>query len=528
MAKKGGNPQNLTAPRSKDEARINGKKGGIKSGEVRREQKTTNEIANAILSSKKIDKRAEKILDEIGYEKTEQNIKAAMLGVQAKIAQSGGLKATEYLIGLSEQSGGSESDTAKYTGLPARVIGKDFVDIYRDVVNRRHRFYDFEGGRGSLKSSFCGVLVIDQMELNPKMCGLALRQVKDTLKDSVYAQLVWAIDELGLTEDYKCTKSPLSVVKKSTGQRIYFRGGDDPMKVKSIKPPKGMYIGVIWFEEKDQFHGMNAIRSIQQSAIRGGDDCLILSSYNTPRTQNHFINKAKREHKENRIIHQSCYLNAPVEWLGKPFFEEAEDLKATNELAYRHEYLGEAVGIGDNVFENVTTRPITDDEISHFDVLYYGQDWGWFPDPNHFAGMHYDAGKRTLYIFEEHRANKCVDAEWAEIIRRHAADRITADTTVGEKSGWGNQIQWYRANGFNMRGAIKGAGTPAYSIKWLASLKEIVIDDTRCPHTADEFLLYEYEKDKDGNIISGYPDRDNHAIDAVRYALESVWRRRGE
>lgn len=434
-----------------------------------------------------------------------------------KQAGKGNIEAVKYIDSVINEN----EVESHYYGLPANVIGKDFVDIYRDILSRGHRFYEFEGGRGSLKSSFCALVMIDTIEQNPQMCGIAMRQVKDTLKDSVYSQIVWAIDVLGLSDDYKCTASPLQITKKSTGQIIYFRGGDDPMKIKSIKPPKGMYIGIAWYEEKDQFKGLQAIRNINQSIMRGGNDFIFMSSYNTPRSQHHFVNMDKREVKENRIVHKSSYKNAPVEWLGQPFFEEAEHLKVTNEKAYLHEYEGEAVGIGDNVFDNVDVRPITDKEIEEFDRLYFGQDWGWYPDPNHFAGMHYDAARRTLYIFEEIRANKCSNEEWAKKIEHRKNDRITAD--LDNKS-----IADMRSMGFDMRGAIKGPGSVDYSMKWLQSLTEIVIDNTRCPHTANEFLLYEYEKDKDGNVISGYPDKDNHAIDAVRYALESVWKRRGQ
>ena len=86
----------------------------------------------------------------------------------------------------------------------------------------------------------------------------------------------------------------------------------------------------------------------------------------------------------------------------------------------------------------------------------------------------------------------------------------------------------YREYGSNIRGAIKGPGSVEYSMKWLSTLNKIVIDPIRCPKTAEEFESYELEKDKDGNVITGYPDKNNHHIDAVRYALERVWSRRGE
>ena len=102
------------------------------------------------------------------------------------------------------------------------------------------------------------------------MHACILRQVADTLRSSVYQQILWAISVLGLDNEFQCTVSPLEITRKSTGQKIYFRGADDPNKIKSIKVPFG-HIGVIWFEELDQFHGEEAVRKIEQSVIRGGE-----------------------------------------------------------------------------------------------------------------------------------------------------------------------------------------------------------------------------------------------------------------
>ena len=139
--------------------------------------------------------------------------------------------------------------------------------------------------------------------------------------------------------------------------------------------------------------------------------------------------------------------------------------------------------------------------------------------------MYYDSQQRTLYIFDELDCNKKSNIETWEMLKEKGVteeDLITADSS--EKKSIGD----YRDYGSNIRGAVKGPGSVEYSMKWLSSLKKIVIDRTRCPNTAREFEEYEFEKDKDGNVITGYPDKNNHHIDAVRYALERVWSRRGE
>ena len=127
------------------------------------------------------------------------------------------------------------------------------------------------GGRASLKSSYVGTELVLQLLKHPDCHALVTRQVGDTMRDSVYAQILWAIDKLGLTTKFKCTQSPLQCTYTPTGQRILFRGLDDPQKIKSIKLPFG-YIGILWFEEADQIKGgEDAVRNVQQSALRGGE-----------------------------------------------------------------------------------------------------------------------------------------------------------------------------------------------------------------------------------------------------------------
>lgn len=115
---------------------------------------------------------------------------------------------------------------------------------------------------------------------------------------------------------------------------------------------------------------------------------------------------------------------------GPRFFDDAETLKQRDPVAYAHEYLGEVVGCGTAVFENLELRPITSEEIAGFDRRYYGLDFGWYPDPNHFGGMSYDHARQTVYIYEEHRAQKETDAQLAEAINRHLHDEIIGDSAA--------------------------------------------------------------------------------------------------
>ncbi len=409
-------------------------------------------------------------------------------------------------------------------GLPADVIAPAFLDAYRDIADHKHTEYIFSGGRGSTKSTFVSLAIIYLLKNNPAMHAVAMRQVKDTLRDSVYTQLCWAIDALGLGDEFKRTTSPMEIEYLPTGQKIYFRGADDPGKIKSIKPQFG-YIGLLWFEELDQYHGPESIRNIEQSVIRGGDETYIFKSFNPPQTANNWANKYVTIPKDTQYQHRSNYLTVPAEWLGKTFIAEAEHLKSVNPTAYDHEYMGIANNTGGAVFTNVRVEAITDEQIKQFDHVLHGQDWGYYPDPAHYSRVHYDAARRTLYIYGELRAWKQSNEALYKSLTEYGvlpSDLIIADSAEPKSVGD------FRAYGANCRGAEKGPESVKYSIKWLQGLTAIVIDNARAPYSAQEFLDYEFERTKDGEIISEYPDKNNHAIDSVRYATNLIWRRKGE
>lgn len=402
-------------------------------------------------------------------------------------------------------------------------IGSAFYDVARDVFRHGHTHYDFSGGRGSLKSSTISILVpLLLMQKENRNChALVLRKVANTIRDSVYAQYMWAIGELGAAAYWDAKISPMELIYKPTGQKIMFRGADDPMKIKSIKVPFG-YIAITHFEEKDQFAGRAEIRNILQSTMRGGSKYWNFESYNPPISRDNWANKDSLEERSDRLCHKSTYLEAPQEWLGEQFLAEAEHLKEVDERAYQHEYLGVPVGNGGNVFENIELREITDDEISHFDRIYQGVDWGYFPDPFAFIRLYYDKTRETIYLIDEIYQNKLSNAESSEIIKAKGY----TDAYIICDSAEPKSIADFRAAGLPAKAAVKGPDSVSYGIKWLQRRK-IVIDRKRTPNAYNEFVNYEYDTDRDGNFISGYPDENNHLLDCTRYAVEPISRRMG-
>lgn len=405
----------------------------------------------------------------------------------------------------------------------SECIAPHFHELHKDIREHRHTEYVLSGGRGSTKSSVIGLEIILLVKKNPRIHALVCRQIKETLKDSVYAQLVWAIERLGVSEEFHCTRSPLEITYKPTGQKIYFRGADDPYKIKSIKAPFG-YIGILWFEELDTFKGQEQIRNIEQSAMRGGNTFYEFKSFNPPQTLNNWANEYVLQNKKNMLVHKSTYLTVPKEWLGNYFFEEAEHLKEVNQKAYEHEYLGVPNGTGGSVFEYLELREITDSEIAEMDRIYEGVDWGFFPDYYAFIRLYYNPAQEKIYLIDEHCVNKASNRETAQWIidKGYVEDvqNILCDSAEPKS------VADYRDLGiWNATSVHKGPGSVEYSMKWLQR-RTIVIDKNRTPKAYKEFKEYEYERDKDGNVISGYPDANNHCIDAVRYSLAGVWKRR--
>ena len=394
-------------------------------------------------------------------------------------------------------------------------VGPAFDAVFQDIIHHRHTHYWMKGGRGSTKSSFVSVMLPILLLQNPKCHAVVLRKVGNTIKTSVYPQVLWGIDAMGLNGLFSAKISPPEITLKHTGQKIYFMGDDDPMKLKSIKPPFG-YIGVVWFEEFDQFAGMEGIRNLNQSLLRGGDKYWEFCSFNPPKSRNNWVNEEQLYDDADRLIHHSTYLQVPKEWLGSQFLLEAEKLKGKNLKSYEHEYLGKVTGTGGAVFENVEDLRMSNEMIAQFDRLHCGLDFGFAVDPLAFVQMHYDAKKEELYIFDEVYQQKLTNRAVAQILRaKHLTAPIIADSAEPKS------IAEIRDMGFNIIGCRKGPDSVAYGIKWLQERRKIYIDKRRCPNTYREFTCYEYERNRQGQFISAYPDADNHAIDATRYACQN-------
>ena len=511
---------------TKENAAEYGRRGQAKSVEAKKLRKRLGLLLNQITEEKISDEEAKERLKQLGFDNEKLRNDAVIAVALYRNAAKGDIPAIEHMMEwiddiIDEQGAQQISAEEEALGLVRKNFLQNISSTFGaiTVYALKHRFthYEASGGRGSAKSTWASLTVIRLLMEHPDVHALVLRKVANTLRDSVYAQYLWSISALGVSEFWEAKKSPLELVYLPTGQKIMFRGADDPMKIKSIKTEFG-YIGITHFEEKDQFAGRAEIDSILQSTMRGGSEFWNFETYNPPRSRDNWANKDSAESRQNRYQHKSSYLDLDdTGWLGEAFLAEAEDLRQRDEGRYQHEYLGIPVGTGGSVFENLELRTITDEEIGHFDRIYQGVDWGWFPDAYAFIRLQYDKARETIYLIDEHYGNKMTNEETAGWILRHSYNDVPTTCDSAEPKS----IADYRSLGVNAKEAVKGPSSVEYGMKWLQGRK-IVIDKKRTPHAYEEFVNYEYEQNRQGEWISGYPDKNNHLIDAVRYALERV------
>lgn len=399
-----------------------------------------------------------------------------------------------------------------------------FVPFWKQCNRRtRRKLYKvLKGGRNSSKSTHIAIRIIWDMMRMP-VNALVVRKVASTLETSVYEQLQWAIEYLGVSKYWSAKKSPLKLTYNPTGNSIYFRGADKPEKIKSIKTSKHP-ITILWIEELAEFKTEDEVSTIVNSIVRAdlpkGLYYDIYYSYNPPKRKQSWVNKKFNTQflPANVWVHHSTYHDNP--YVSKEFCEEAEAVKAKNKFKYDWEYGGDPIGSGVVPFTNLTFRRITNDEIKHFDNIRQGIDWGYAADAFSFGRMHLDKTRRKLYIFGEIYGVKLSNRKVSEEIKKkgwHTA--MTIADSAEPKS-----VDELKSYSIRIKGAEKGPGSVEYGEKWLDDLEEIIIDPVRCPNTAREFENIDYQTDKDGNIKSKLEDKDNHSIDMTRYACEDDMR----
>lgn len=447
----------------------------------------------------------------------------------------------EQRIAALEMAEKQRRDSMTITATVEDFIAPCYLPLHEDIKAGQHRFYNLPGGRGSCKSSFVSLEIVDGIQSDPtgQSNAIVFRKVAGTMRDSVFSQIAWAIDMLGVSHLWKATISPMMYEYRPTGAQILFRGLDDASKLKSIKPRRGVF-RYVWFEEFSELCGPNFTRNVMQSVLRGhGPGAIVFRTFNPPISANNWANVFIREPDEKAVTLLTDYTMIPPDWLGESFLYEAERLRDVNPKAYEHEYLGVPTGAGGEVFPNLEIREITDKEIEQMGYFYQGLDFGFAVDPAAFLRVSYDRKSDTVFfvdeIYKRHLSNKQLAAE----IKKRRYDRgggeyhspilggvyeekqlITADCAEPKS------IADMQAEDLKCIPCHKEPGCVSYRVKWLQH-RRIVIDPKRTPEAYREFVNYSYATDKDGNFLSELPDKDNHTIDACAYALDRLIYRRG-
>lgn len=417
------------------------------------------------------------------------------------------------------------------------VISPRFRKVYYLSEMKKCLRYVLKGGRASGKSYFIPFrIVMDIMEY--PISWLVLRKVQNTIVRSVFEQIKEAIGVLKLTHLFRFIPSRLVIEYKPRGNKIYFLGCEEPERIKSIKDADFPIMGM-WVEEIGEFRKEEDISIIEKSVLRGEFEIkpehrpelpnysyTFFYSYNPPKRRHHWLNKKYNGSfvPSNTHVNHSTYLDN--KHLTKAFYEEAEIEKEMNPLKYRWEYLGEAIGSGFTPFENIIAAEIADEQIKSFDNIRQGVDFGYATDPLAFGRMHYDKKKRTLYIFDELYGVKISNRKLAEWIKKKGYQDIEITADSAEPKSIAELKLEHDIRRIN--GAKKGPDSVEYGIEWLGDLYAIVIDPKRCPNALQEFENADWETDKDGNPRPRLPDKDNHAIDMVRYAMERDMKKGGK
>lgn len=399
------------------------------------------------------------------------------------------------------------------------IVGKHYGEFWRF----KGRYKAVKGSRASKKSSTQSLKVITEIIENPNINWLVVRKVERTLRDSCYAQLKWAIHRLKVDNFFKCSTSPLEITYKPTGQKILFRGLDDPLKVTSITVEVGSLCR-LWIEEAYEITSEDAFDRLDES-IRGqlpkGMYHQVVLTFN-PWSDRHWLKKRFFDEPSKNVLAMT------TNYMCNEFLSEAdlvlfEEMKK-NPRRYRTAGLGEWGIVEGLVYENWEEQVFDVHEISIRPSVRsaFGMDFGYVNDPSTlFCGL-VDTVAREIYVFDEMyekgMSNEDILSKVSEM--GYSKERIKADSAEPKS------IAYLRKAGLTrIRAAKKGPDSIRAGISIIQDYKIII--HPRCVNFITEISNYTWDKDKFGNAINKPIDDFNNLMDAMRYAMEEFDGRKG-
>lgn len=390
---------------------------------------------------------------------------------------------------------------------------------YNDFWTFRGRYRVCKGSRASKKSKTTVLYYITKLMQYPQANLLVVRKTYRTLKDSCYSDLKWAIHKLQVDEYWECTLNPLEITYKPTGQKILFRGLDDPLKVTSISVTTGALCW-LWIEEAYEITSEDDFNMLDES-IRGQvpeglfkQVTLTLNPWN----DKHWIKRRFFDSKsENVLAKTSNYLcNEFLDDSDKAVFEE---MKKHNPRRYKVAGLGEWGAVDGLVYDNWEELNFDYRELSkkpNF-VSVFGLDFGYTNDPTAFIGALVDEEHKEIYIFDEIYQKAMLNSDIYEKILSmgYAKEKITADSAEPKS------IDELKALGLRrIKGAAKGKDSINNGIQYIQQFKIYI--HPKCVNFITEIQNYMWDKDKFDNKLNKPIDDFNHLMDALRYATEDL------
>lgn len=369
------------------------------------------------------------------------------------------------------------------------------IDAY---LSKKYRYIINQGGSSSSKT-FSVLQLLTLIAQRKKITIDIASESVPHLKRGVLRDLPMVFEQMGLNLDAMLNKTD-NYITFSNGSKINLIALDNPGKA------RGSRRDILFINEAN----LIPYETAEQLLIRTHETIFI--DYN-PTNAFWVHNEIIPKNVDKTLLIKTTYKDN--QYLPQSEIDELESRRGDGNNNFWRVYgLGE-LGIAEGlVFENVTTRTITDEELERFDTVYQGIDWGYI-HPFVFIKCCYDDELKKLYVFDEIYQSRLSLQNSMELVReKQVYGDIIADSANPQSIGefWDNGFSIYPAN--------KGAGSRDFGYRWLQSLNEIVIDPVRCPNTSKEFLTMEYLKDKDGNYINDYPKVQDDAIDAIRYSLE--------
>ncbi len=393
------------------------------------------------------------------------------------------------------------------------LVGKH----YKRFWNFKGRYRVVKGSRASKKSKNTAIWLILNLENHSTANALVVRKTFRTLKDSCFAELKWAINHVGVEANWKITESPLEMTHKATGQKIYFRGLDDPLKVTSITVENGSLCW-LWIEEAYEITKESDFNMLDES-IRGQvEDGLfkqITLTFN-PWNERHWLKSRFFDIVDDDVlaITTNYTMNEFLDDADRKVFEK---MRVNNPRRYAVAGLGDWGIVDGLVFENWREESFDIKKIKQIQGIQsaFGLDYGYTNDPSAlFCGM-IDTTNKKIYVFDEmYKKGMSNEMLFDEISRAgYAKEKIIADSAEPKSNARLRTLGIHR-----IEGARKGKDSINNGIDFIQDY-EIIIHPI-CVNFITEISNYTWSKDKFGNKINKPIDDFNHLMDAMRYALE--------